>query len=276
MRFTHCICFYTVASTITRSVYSQSNDIDSTDSSSKPSAQAWAAIVIGGLLGILVILIAADCLHKSFQREHANMMANVSRDKSTYSTKPAKSWAQQPHLKSRPKPKQSAPKTTDTKPKQVNGDTDALVITKQATDAVMAGQATDNNEQAIVAVDEASEANNNAFPDTPNEATDDVQIQMDDDIEIVTEDSVNIKQTPTPSDDAEIVVKLSEEKSQSSAATQEDKVDHVKVGTPIRVTLESAWNSGGSDDEDGSAEDRDMMGDLASVRVEIDRRVLNN
>eukprot|EP01083_Nonionella_stella_P143599 446640_1 len=219
------------------------------------------------------------------------------------------SWAQQPHLKSRSKPKQSAPKTTDAKPKesekkqkdesveevdskptkteqdtdalavteQVNEDTDALVITKQATDAVMAGQATDNNEQAIVAVDEASEANNNAFPDTPNEATDDVQIQMDDDIEIVTEDSVNIKQTPTPSDDAEIVVKVSdEEKSQSSAATQEDKVDHVKVGTPIRVTLESAWNSGGSDDEDGSAEDRDMMGDLASVRVEIDRRVLNN
>eukprot|EP01083_Nonionella_stella_P110988 325245_1 len=83
----------------------------------------------------------------------------------TYSTKHEKSWAQQSHLKSRPKPKQSGPKTTDTKPKQseeqVNEDTDALDITKQATDAVMAGQTTDNNEQAIVAVDEASEANNN-------------------------------------------------------------------------------------------------------------------
>eukprot|EP01083_Nonionella_stella_P196928 724295_1 len=100
--------------TITRSVYGPSNDIDSTDSSSKPSPQAWAAIVIGGLLGTLVIVIAMDCIHTIFQREHASMMANIYRDKSTYSTKPEKSWAQQSHLNSRPKPKQSGTKTTDT------------------------------------------------------------------------------------------------------------------------------------------------------------------
>eukprot|EP01083_Nonionella_stella_P294396 1000826_1 len=63
---------------------------------------------------------------------------------------------------------------------------------------------------------------------------------MDQDIEIVTEDSVNIKRTPTPSDDAE------EEESQSSAGTQEDEAQHAKVGTPVRVTLQSAWDSGGT------------------------------